>query len=329
MDFKSPFTLQCVLVIITMIDGKCEQKCSFCSDTFVRSPLGYVCWLNQEMAVWDSALLMTLGMSFSSSSYIPPNDTYCNKSICLQNVAKKDKGKYEFELNHILMKSFLLQESTQIPAVHIRCLPGGGGELVCNALDNSSVKVDWSVDGHPLNPTEACITDNGKKIILEKRVTGELVCHTHHGNSTSKSSPIKLSCEEGDLLYQPLFHYILAACGGGAVVLAVIASLITCCCLKSKQQFIPVPSEEEKEEGMAMSVISKEDTKSPPNGDHHEMPSASEDSPPKPESAETCQGLEEEYKVEAESEVMPDPEVVVDINNEDILCNTFPDPIDP
>ncbi|XP_075765334.1 uncharacterized protein LOC102455323 isoform X1 [Pelodiscus sinensis] len=263
-------------------------------------------------------------------------NTFSNGTLALQNTEKKDEGQYTVSVynvtgNLVYQRIFQLyvHESTQIPAVHIRCLPGGGGELVCNALDNSSVKVDWSVDGHPLNPTEACITDNGKKIILEKRVTGELVCHTHHGNSTSKSSPIKLSCEEGDLLYQPLFHYILAACGGGAVVLAVIASLITCCCLKSKQQFIPVPSEEEKEEGMAMSVISKEDTKSPPNGDHHEMPSASEDSPPKPESAETCQGLEEEYKVEAESEVMPDPEVVVDINNEDILCNTFPDPIDP
>ncbi|XP_075765336.1 T-cell surface antigen CD2-like isoform X3 [Pelodiscus sinensis] len=176
-------------------------------------------------------------------------NTFSNGTLALQNTEKKDEGQYTVSVynvtgNLVYQRIFQLyvHESTQIPAVHIRCLPGGGGELVCNALDNSSVKVDWSVDGHPLNPTEACITDNGKKIILEKRVTGELVCHTHHGNSTSKSSPIKLSCEEGDLLYQPLFHYILAACGGGAVVLAVIASLITCCCLKSKQQFIPVPS---------------------------------------------------------------------------------------
>ncbi|TFK07806.1 hypothetical protein DR999_PMT09318 [Platysternon megacephalum] len=249
---------------------------------------------------------------------------YTSRSLQLKNGSKKDEGKYEFALTNISKKSFLLKvsEPTQIPAVHVSDHIDKGGELPCERANRSSLRFRWTRNEHPVALTETEV--DGKWIILAKEVTGKLDCQIHHKNSINECSVIELECNEGDLLQQPLFLYTLAACGGGAIVLAVIASLVTCCCLKSKQQFIPVPSEEEKEEEMVMS-----ETKSPPNGDHHEAPSAPDDSPPNPESTETCQGLEAEPKMEAESEVTPDPEVVVDINNEEFLCDSFPDPIDP
>lgn len=48
----------------------------------------------------------------------------------------------------------------------------------------------------------------------------------------------------------------------------------------SLQPFICFSTEEEKEERMTMSVISSEETKSPPNGDRHEASSAPAASPP-------------------------------------------------
>ncbi|XP_065279830.1 uncharacterized protein LOC135895618 [Emys orbicularis] len=235
--------------------------------------------------------------------------------------------KSPFTLQCVLVIIIMINEPTQIPAVHVSGHINEGGELPCERANHSSLRFRWKLNGQPVDLTET--EDDGKWIILVKEVTGRLDCQIHHKNSINECSVIEVECNEGNLLQQPLFIYTLAACGGGAIVLAVIASLITCCCLKSKQQFIPVPSEEEKEEGMTMSVISNEETKSPPNGDHHEAPSAPDDSPPNPESTETCQGLEAEPKMEAESEVTPDPEVVVDINNEEFLCDSFPDPIDP
>uniref|UniRef100_A0A452HX49 Immunoglobulin I-set domain-containing protein n=1 Tax=Gopherus agassizii TaxID=38772 RepID=A0A452HX49_9SAUR len=256
-----------------------------------------------------------------------------NGTLALKNIEKKDEGQYTASVynitgNLVYQRIFQLyiHEPTQIPAVHVS---GHSDEtdLLCERANRSGLRFHWTLNGHPVDLTET--EDDGKRIILAKEVAGKLDCQIHHKNSTNECSIIELKCKERDLLQQPLFLYTLAACGGGAIVLAVIASLITCCCLKSKQQFIPVPSEEEKEEGMTMSVISNEGTKSPPNGDHHEAPSAPDDSPPNPESTETCQDLEAEPKMEAASEVTPDPEVVVDINNEEFLCDSFPDPIDP
>ncbi|EMP37891.1 T-cell surface antigen CD2 [Chelonia mydas] len=170
-----------------------------------------------------------------------------------------------------------------IDAVNVSSHIDGGRELLCESANRSRVCFHWMLNGQLVGLIE--IEDDGKKIILEKGLPGKLVCQIHHENNIGESSLIELECKEGDLLKQPLFLYTLAACGGGAIVLAVIASLITFCCLKSKQQFIPVPSEEEKEEGLTMSVISNEETKSPPNGDHHEALSAPDDSPPNPGSA--------------------------------------------
>nr|XP_005313400.1 uncharacterized protein LOC101931190 [Chrysemys picta bellii] len=234
--------------------------------------------------------------------------------------------KSPFTLQCVLVIIIMINEPTQIPA-HVSGHINEGGELPCERANHSSLRFCWMLNGQPVDLTE--IEDDGKWIILVTEVTGKLDCQIHRNKSINECSVIELDCKKGNLLQEPWFIYTLAACGGGAIVLAVIASLITCCCLKSKQQFIPVPSEEEKEEGMTMSVISNEETKSPPNGDHHEAPSAPDDSPPNPESTETCQGLEAEPKMEAESEVTPDPEVVVDINNEEFLCDSFPDPIDP
>ncbi|KAM9171070.1 uncharacterized protein ACDP82_009704 isoform 2-T2 [Pangshura tecta] len=232
--------------------------------------------------------------------------------------------KSPFTLQCVLVIIIMIDEPTQIPAAHV----SGHierGDLLCERANRSDLLFRWTLNGHTVDLTE----NDGKGIILAKELAGKLDCQIHHKDSTRECSIIELECKEGDLLQEPLFLYTLAACGGGAIVLAVIASLITCCCLKSKQQFILVPSEEEKEEGMTMSVISNEGTKSPPNGDHHEAPSAPDDNPPNPESTETHQGLEAEPKMEAVSEVTEDPEVVVDINNEEFPCDSFPDPIDP
>ncbi|KAG6929466.1 hypothetical protein G0U57_005554, partial [Chelydra serpentina] len=235
--------------------------------------------------------------------------------------------KSPFTLQCVLVIIIMIDEPTQIPAAHVSGRIDAERELLCERANSSRVRFRWTLNGQLVDLTET--EDDGKRIILAKEVTGNLDCQIHYKTNINESSLIELACNERDLLQEPLFPYILAACGGGAIVLAVIASLITCCCLKSKQQFIPVPSEEEKEEGMTMSVISKKEAKSPPNGDHHEAPSAPDDSPPNPESTETCQGLEAEHKMETESEVLLDPEVVVDINNEEFLCDSFPDPIDP
>uniref|UniRef100_A0A8C4VSJ6 Uncharacterized LOC115659985 n=1 Tax=Gopherus evgoodei TaxID=1825980 RepID=A0A8C4VSJ6_9SAUR len=280
MDFKSPFTLQCVLVIIIMIDGKSDTVNGIIGGS-VNFPLGIQSLKNLARITWgDDPCVKPMPYDTSSTGC----DTYCKKVICLQSRSlqlksvSKDEGKSEFALTVTNEKPFLLKP-TQIPAVHVS---GHSDEtdLLCERANRSGLRFHWTLNGHSVDLTET--EDDGKRIILAKEVAGKLDCQIHHKNSTNECSIIELKCKERDLLQQPLFLYTLAACGGGAIVLAVIASLITCCCLKSKQQFILVPSEEEKEEGMTMSVISNEGTKSPPNGDHHEAPSAPDDSPPNP-----------------------------------------------
>uniref|UniRef100_A0A8C3SU12 Ig-like domain-containing protein n=1 Tax=Chelydra serpentina TaxID=8475 RepID=A0A8C3SU12_CHESE len=269
MDFKSPFTLQCVLVIIIMIDGKSHTVSGIIGGS-LDFPLGIQSLKDLSGVAWEDGPCAKPTPYDTSSTDC---DTCCNKIMCLQsrslqlkNVSKKDEGKYEFALTNT--------------TAHVSGRIDAGRELLCERANSSRVRFRWTLNGQLVDLTET--EDDGKRIILAKEVTGNLDCQIHYKTNINESSLIELACNERDLLQEPLFPYILAACGGGAIVLAVIASLITCCCLKSKQQFIPVPSEEEKEEGMTMSVISKKEAKSPPNGDHHEAPSAPDDSPPNP-----------------------------------------------
>ncbi|CAM4422801.1 uncharacterized protein LOC125644842 [Caretta caretta] len=326
-SFAFQFTL-CALIIlqvhgdVTTVNGILGGFVTFHLDYPDFKYPAEIIWKKRNTLLYKGTYHMTRFTVFS------------NGTSALKNTKKEDEGQYTVSVNNktgnlVYQRIFQLyvHEPTQIPAVNVSSHTDGGRELLCESANRSHVCFHWMLNGQLVGLIE--IEDDGKKIILEKGLPEKLVCQIHHENNIRKSSLIELECKEGDLLKQPLFLYTLAACGGGAIVLAVIASLITFCCLKSKQQFIPVPSEEEKEEGMTMSVISNEETKSPPNGDHHEAPSAPDDSPPNPESTETCQGLEAEPKMEAESEVTPDPEVIVDINNEERVCDSFPDPIDP
>ncbi|XP_043394366.1 T-cell surface antigen CD2 [Chelonia mydas] len=326
-SFAFQFTL-CALIIlqvhgdVTTVNG--------ILDGFVTFHLDYPDFERTAQIIWKKGNTLLYNRTYHMTRFT----VFSNGTSALKNTKKEDEGQYTVSVynitgNLVYQRIFQLHvhEPTQIPAVNVSSHIDGGRELLCESANRSRVCFHWMLNGQLVGLIE--IEDDGKKIILEKGLPGKLVCQIHHENNIGESSLIKLECKEGDLLKQPLFLYTLAACGGGAIVLAVIASLITFCCLKSKQQFIPVPSEEEKEEGLTMSVISNEETKSPPNGDHHEALSAPDDSPPNPESTETCQGLEAEPKMEAESEVTPDPEVVVDINNEECVCDSFPDPIDP
>lgn len=92
-----------------------------------------------------------------------------------------------------------------------------------------------------------------------------------------------------------------------------------------------MPSEEEKDDGLTMSVVSGEGTKSPPNGDRVE---AQTDRPPKPDAAQIGQGVEpqppseENLPVQIEAEEMPAPEVLVDMESQEDASDCFPDPTD-
>ncbi|KAJ7413647.1 hypothetical protein WISP_89250 [Willisornis vidua] len=137
----------------------------------------------------------------------------------------------------------------------------------------------------------------------------------------------------GDLLQHPWFIYILSGCAVGVLILVVVLPSVICCCMKRKHKFIPVPSEE-KDDGLTMSVVSSEGVKSPPNGDHVEAQAAPADRPPKPDAAQTGQGIEpqalveENLPVQIEAEEIPDPEVIVDAESHEDASDCFPDPTD-
>uniref|UniRef100_A0A8D0HQE8 Ig-like domain-containing protein n=1 Tax=Sphenodon punctatus TaxID=8508 RepID=A0A8D0HQE8_SPHPU len=332
MDFRSPFPLQCVLVMmLAIIDGR------VCVPTG-----GNLCLKIQNL----SDLTNRTKNGFACSSYHLNDCVDCNRTMCfldgefkLENESKEDKEYNTFTSENITYNVFLkVYEPQRHPVVHAQCLPDGKGELSCEVDGSSSANFSWTLDGNHPATTEACIMNKGQKIILEKGVRGTLVCH--EGKSTTSSSPIQLECDNGDFLKHPLFLYIVAACGGVAILLVIIASLLTCCYMKRKRNFIPVPSEEEKEEGLMLSVISSEELKSPPNGEHCEAPALPADRKPN-SGTETSHSLETdatmalEPKMQAEptseSEVkeMKLPEVIVDNVDPDNMDDCFPDPIDP
>ncbi|PKU41127.1 t-cell surface antigen cd2-like isoform x1 [Limosa lapponica baueri] len=334
MDFSSPFTLQCLLVIITVTHGSVTSTSVLSGGSAVFS-VGIQSLQNLSgmrktnvkcfTAVLNDTLLAECGNSAGRCLNLQ------NGSLVLRSVEKEDEGKYEFVF-HNTTRSFTLEVFE--PAISVRCFPNGTGELSCDMTSNESTSFQWLLNGTALSAPEACVKDGGKKVRLDKTVPGEFVCEVYHGKSVTRTRPVVLSCSYGDLLQYPWFIYILAGCAGGAVILVVIVSSVICCCMKRKHKFMAVPSEEEKDDGLIMSVVSSEGVKSPPNGDHVEAQAAQIDCPPKPDAARTGQGVEpqplveENLPVEIEPEEMPDPEVIIDVENQENASDCFPDPVD-
>ncbi|KAK4832326.1 hypothetical protein QYF61_021776 [Mycteria americana] len=334
MDFSSPFTLRCLLVIITVTHGSVARTGVLSGGSAVFS-VGIQSLQNLSRmskrdvrcltAVLNDTLLAECGTSVFRCLNLQ------NGSLVLRSVEKEDEGKYEFVF-HNTTRLFTLEVFE--PAIGIQCFPNGTGELSCDVTSNESTSFRWLMNGTALSAPEACVKDGGKKVRLDKTVPGEFVCEVYHGNSVTRTRPVVVSCSYGDLLQYPWFIYILAGFTGGAVILVLVVSSVICCCMKRKHKFIPVPSEEDKDDGLTMSVVSSEGVKSPPNGDHVEAQAAQIDCPPKPETAQTGQGVEpqplveENLPVEIEPEEMPDPEVVVDVESQENASDCFPGPTD-
>ncbi|XP_025896281.1 uncharacterized protein LOC112948258 [Nothoprocta perdicaria] len=335
MDFNSSFILQCLLVIVAVTNASASRVVALSSSSAVFSlgiqSLQSISEMSKgsakcSMSVLNDTLLARCGTSSARCLNLQ------NGSVVLRNVEKEDEGKYEFVF-HNTSRSFILEVSE--PAISIRCFPNGTGELTCDVTGNESTGFMWLLNGVALDAPEACVKDGGKKVRLDKTVPGDFVCVIHRGNSIIRSRPIALSCDYyGDLLQNPWFLYILSGCAGGAVVLVIIVSSIICCCMKRKHRFIPVPSEEEKDDGVTMSVVSSEGVKSPPNGDRVDAQAVQTACPLKPDAAQTSQSLEpqplaeENFPVETEPEEIPDPEVIVDVENQGNASDCFPDPTD-
>uniref|UniRef100_A0A8B9TLS4 Ig-like domain-containing protein n=1 Tax=Anas platyrhynchos TaxID=8839 RepID=A0A8B9TLS4_ANAPL len=313
MDFNSPFILQCLLVIITVTDGSVTTIGALSGSSAIF-PIGLEnlqnlskmskdnerCFVNMVNGTW----LVSCGSCYRRLNLQ-------NGSLVLRSVEKEDEGNYEFVFNDIT-KSFALEVLE--PAIAIQCFPDGTVELF-----------EWLLNGSKLKTSEACIKDGGKKF----------VCEVHHKNGITRCGPIVLSCSYGDLLQYPLFIYILAGCAGGAAILVVVVSSVICCCMKRKHKFIPVPSEDEKDDGIAMSVVSSEAVKSPPNGDHVEAQAAQIDCPPVPGYAaqigpgiEPLPLVEENLPVVVEPEEMPEQEMIGYVESQEHASDCFPDPTD-
>ncbi|XP_074713514.1 uncharacterized protein LOC141938541 [Strix uralensis] len=332
MDFSSPFTLQCLLVIITVTHGSIHRTRVLSGNSAVfplgiqslQTPLrmskrNVTCLTD----VLNNTLLAKCGTSASRCLNLQ------NGSLVLRNVEKEDEGKYEFVF-HNTTTLFTLEVFEL--AIGIQCFPNGTAELSCDVTSNTSTNFRWLLNGTALSTPESCIKDGGKKVRLDKTMPGEFVCEVYHGANVMRTRPVVLSCSYGDLLQYPWFIYILVGCAGGAVILVVVVSSVICCCMKRKDKFIPVPSEEEKDDGLTMSVVSSEGVKSPPNGDHVEAQAAQIDCPSKPDAAQTGQGIEpqppmeENLPVEIEPEEMRDPEVIVDVESQENASDCFPGP---
>ncbi|KFP25563.1 hypothetical protein N325_02306 [Colius striatus] len=334
MDFNSPLTLQCLLVIISVTHGSVTWTGVLSGGSAVFS-VGIQSLQNLSRmsrrdvrcftAVLNNTLLAECGNSAGRCLILQ------NGSLVLRSVEKEDEGKYEFVF-HNTTRFFTLEVFE--PAVGVQCFPNGTGELSCDVSSDEGSSFRWLLNGSALSAPEACVKDGGKKVLLDKTVPGEFVCEVQHGNAVTRTRPVLLSCSYGDLLQYPWFIYILAGCAGIAVILVVAVSSVICCCMKRKHKFIPVPSEEEKDDGLAMSVVSSEGVKSPPSGDHVEAQAAQIDCPPKPDAARSGQGLEpqllveENLPVETEPEEIPDPEVIVDVESQENASDSFPDPTD-
>uniref|UniRef100_A0A8B9ULH0 Ig-like domain-containing protein n=1 Tax=Anas zonorhyncha TaxID=75864 RepID=A0A8B9ULH0_9AVES len=333
MDFNSPFILQCLLVIITVTDGSVTTIGALSGSSAIF-PIGLEnlqnlskmskdnerCFVNMVNGTW----LVSCGSCYRRLNLQ-------NGSLVLRSVEKEDEGNYEFVFNDIT-KSFALEVLE--PAIAIQCFPDGTVELSCNVSSNEWMRFEWLLNGSKLKNSEACIKDGGKKVRLDRPMPGEFVCEVHHKNGITRCGPIMLSCSYGDLLQYPLFIYILAGCAGGAAILVVVVSSVICCCMKRKHKFIPVPSEDEKDDGIAMSVVSSEAVKSPPNGDHVEAQAAQIDCPPVPDAAQIGPGIEplplveENLPVVVEPEEMPEQEMIGYVESQEHASDCFPDPTD-
>ncbi|XP_027744142.1 uncharacterized protein LOC114059659 isoform X1 [Empidonax traillii] len=331
MDFGSPFTLQCLLVIITVTHGSAARIGVLSGGSAVFS-VG-----NQSL---QNLSRMSKGDGVCSTTVL--NDALlakCGNSACrclkwlngsleLKSVEKEDEGKYEFVFPNTT--SYFALEVFE-PTIGIQCFPNGTAELSCNATSTESMTFRWQLSGKELSAPGACVKDGGRKVRLDKTVPGEFVCVVSHGSSVTRTRPVALSCSYGDLLQYPWFIYILAGCAVGVFILVVVVPSVVCCCVKRKHKFIPVPSEEEKDDGLTMSVVSSEGVKSPPNGDHVEVQAAQADRPPKPDAAQTGPGVEaqppaeENLAVQIEAEELPDPEVIADAESQEDASDCFPD----
>ncbi|XP_014802643.1 PREDICTED: uncharacterized protein LOC106891003 isoform X2 [Calidris pugnax] len=288
MDFSSPFTLQCLLVIITVTHGSVTSISVLRGGSAVFSvgiqSLQSLSRMTKEngkcfTAVVNDTLLAKCGNSAGRCLNLE------NGSLVLRSVEKEDEGTYEFVF-HNTTRVITLEVFE--PVIGIQCFPNGTGELSCDVTSNESTSFRWLLNGAALSAPEACVKDGGKKVLLDKTVPGEFVCEVSHGNSNVRTRPVVLSCSY----------------------------------------------EEEKDDGLIMSVVSSEGVKSPPNGDHVEAQAAQIDCPPKPDAARTGQGVEpqplveENLPVEINPEELPDPEVIVDVENQENASDCFPDPTD-
>ncbi|XP_023800662.1 uncharacterized protein LOC111941715 [Cyanistes caeruleus] len=333
MDFISPFTLLCLLVIITVTQGSAIWTGALSGDSAVFSleiqSLQNFSSMSKEdkkcsTTVLNDTLLAKCGTSASRWLNLE------NGSLVLRSVEKDDEGKYGFVFQNTT-RNFTLEVFE--PTIGIQCFPDGTAELSCNVASSEILVFRWLLNGTHLKTEGACIKDAGKKVHLGKTEPGEFVCEVLKGNSVTRTRPITLSCSY-DLLRYPGFIYILAGCAAGVLILVVALPAAICCCMKRRHKFIPVPSEEEKDDGLTMSVVSGEGTKSPPNGDRVEAQAAQTDRPPKPDAAQVAQGLEpqplaeENVPGQVEAEEMPDPEVIVDMESQGDASDCFPDPTD-
>ncbi|KAG8136651.1 hypothetical protein E2320_005215 [Naja naja] len=309
MDFSFSFSLPCMLMILTIISGKSCVANNLTSQNNISEI---------QVSQYDQS-------GKGDTNCVHP----CDKVICLKDDERKCLGN----------ETSFLCVCDLLPAVHIRCLANGKISLSCETGGQFNDNVHWTLNGNPVS--DACITDNGTKIILEKGKRGKYVCQ--RGNHC-KSSPVEMTCENGDLLQHPFFLYVLIACGGGAVLLAVTASLITCCCMKTKHNFVRVPVEDEKDEGITMSAISSERPNPPPNGDHCEVTNVLVDSTPNT-SAQICETFKPDLKEDPNPSVGPEvksecrteekvgtetefQEDTIDNAAQEIIDDCFPDPID-
>ncbi|XP_061485698.1 uncharacterized protein LOC133386098 [Rhineura floridana] len=338
MDFRFSFLLPCMLVILTIIDGRA------CTDIIriVGDIGGNISFSLESQHLSNISVTKEMNCSHSVDLNVDCcND--CDKRMCLRNgflemmnLSENDDGKYTIALGND-SKTFSLEVCELPLAIHIHCLSDGRANLSCEVDGQSNDSIYWTLNGRSINEADVCKKEGGKRIILEKGAHGKLVCHRRN---TCSSSSIELSCSDGndgDLLQHPLFLYILAACGGGALLLAIIASLITCCCMKSKHHFTPVPVEDEKDEGITLSAISSEGPKSPPNGDHCETTDTLVGSTINL-GPETCE-MDPNPTVEPELEFEPKTEdkdgtgtefqeIMVDSAALETMDDCFPDPID-
>nr|XP_041569518.1 uncharacterized protein LOC100222365 isoform X2 [Taeniopygia guttata] len=293
MDFSSPFTLLCLLVIITVTQGSVIWTGALSGDSAVFSleiqSLQNFSSMSKEdkkcsTTVLNDTLLAKCGTSASRWLNLE------NGSLVLRSVEKDDEGKYGFVFQNTI-RNFTLEVFE--PTIGIQCFPDGTAELSCNMASNEILVFRWLLNGTHLKAEGACIKDAGKKVHLGRTEPGEFVCEILKGNSVTRTRPITLSCSY-DLLRYPGFIYILAGCAAGVFILVVALPAAICCCMKRRHKFIPVPSDAAQ---IGQGV--------------EPQPLAGENLP-----------------VQIEAEEMPEAEVLVDMESQEDASDCFPDPTD-